>query len=144
MTELTLKDGFEIEWAAGLPLDKSQQDAAFYRDAGGSSLICTVKFDGFEVDICCDGEMRVKNRENGDSYRYGDDLIGGGFDTDEKLREANEQDTLYWDMNPWFDMYVRGEHLDNVHHEIGEALQAAAAWLEEEVANAKLIEDGVI
>jgi hypothetical protein len=47
-------------------------------------------------------------------------------------------------MNPWFDMYVRGEHLDNVHHEIGEALQAAKAWLEEEVANAKMIEDGVI
>ena len=142
MTELTLGDGFAIEWASGYPMHETQQDAAFYGDTTG--LICTVRHEGFEVDICCDGDMKVKNRTNDDVYRDGMDLISGGFDTDEKLREANEQDTLYWDMNPWFDMYVRGEHLDNVHHEIGEALQAAKAWLEEEVANAKMIEDGVI
>jgi hypothetical protein len=142
MTELTLGDGFEIVWATGYPMHETQQDAAFYRD--DENFICTVKHEGFEVDIYCDGDMKVKNREDGETYRYGGDLITAGFDTDENLQKANEQDTLYWDMNPWFDMYVRGEHLDNVHHEIGEALQAAKAWLDEEVQNAKLIEDGVV
>jgi len=123
-------------------MHETQQDAAFYRDM--MNHICTVRHGEFEVDIYCDGDMKVKNREDGETYRYGGDLITAGFDTDENLQKANEQDTLYWDMNPWFDMYVRGEHLDNVHHEIGEALQAAKAWLEEEVQNAKLIEDGVV
>lgn len=142
MTELTLGDGFDIEWQTGYPMHSTQQDAAFYRDM--TNHICTVRHGEFEVDIYCDGDMKVKNREDGSVYRDGMELISAGFDTDEKLRLANEQDTLYWDMNPWFDMYVRGEHLDNVHHEIGEALASARAWLEEEVANAKLIEDGVV
>ena len=142
MTKLDLGDGFEVEWQAGYPLHETQQDAAFYRD--DTNHICTVRHDGFEVDIYCDGDMKVKNRSNDDVYRYGGDLIHAGFDTDERLSEANETDLLYWDMNPWFDMYVRGEHLDNVQHEIGDALQAAKAWLEEEAQNAKLIEDGVV
>jgi hypothetical protein len=44
-------------------------------------------------------------------------------------------------MNPWFDMYVNGEHLDNIHHDILEAIEAAKAWLDEEIENAKQIED---
>jgi hypothetical protein len=43
-------------------------------------------------------------------------------------------------MNSWFDLYIKGEHLDAVCHEIEDAIDAAIGVLQEEVANAKAIE----
>lgn len=130
---------FQVEWASGYPMPKSQQDAYFYR--GASSYICTVKHEGFEVDIYCDGDMKVKNTKTEDVYRDGYDLVSAGFDSDEKLAKAFEEEVLEHDMNPWFDMYAFGEHLDNVHHEIDEILESACSFLQEEAENAKAIEN---
>ena len=139
MTKLLGTDEYEVKWATGYPLHGTQTDAAFYRD--DESYICSVSRDGFSVDICCDGDMKITNRTNGDVYRCGSDLIAAGFDEGKKIGELSESGDLDWGMNPWFDMYVNGEHLDNVHHDILEAIEAAKAWLDEEIENAKQIED---
>lgn len=139
MTKLIGTDEYEVRWATGYPLHGTQTDAAFYRD--DESYICSVSRNGFSVDIYCDGDMKIVNRTNGDVYRCGADLIAAGFDEGKKIGDLSESGDLYWDMNPWFDMYVNGEHLDNVHHDILEAIEAAKAWLDEEIENAKQIED---
>ena len=137
MTKLLGTDDYEVKWATGYPLHATQADAAFYRDEGdmGGSYVCSVSRNGLSVDIHCDGDMKITNRTNGDVYICGSDLIAAGFDEDKKLDralESSEYGDLAWDMNPWFDMYVNGEHLDNVQHDILEAIDAAKAWLDEE------------
>lgn len=142
-TKVTDKDGFTVEWAEGLPLPSGQQDAAFYR-VNGHSWVCGVSKDGFSVDVYCDGDMRVKNLKTEDIYRDGADLISAGFTSDVDLQLANEKELLDWDMNPWFDMYVDGDHIDNVYHDIDDAVNAAKMFLHEEIENAKQIEDGLL
>ena len=143
MTKLLGTDDYEIKWATGYPLrtdlvpfasiHPTQTDAAFFgtlpRDSG---YICSVSRNGFKVGICCDGDMKITNRANGDVYRCGSELIAAGFDEDKKLYRALEAGDLAWDMNPWFDLYVNGDHLDNVQHDILEAIDAAKAWIDEE------------
>lgn len=136
--ELENDPRFEIVWAEGLPLSKSRQEAYFYKATSG--FVCTVKHEGFEVDIYCDGEMKVKNTKTEEVYRYGDDLLFRDYD-DAKLIEAFDKEELISDMNPWFDMYAYGDHLDNVHHTISEALESAGLFLEEEAQNARAIEN---
>ena len=138
---MTDTDGYTIEWASGLPLKDDQQDAMFYRDADAWG--CTVRKGGFEVDVYCDGDTRIKTRD-GRTFYDGADLISAGYDTDKKLGEAFEAEELIHDMNSWFDLYVHGEHLDCVQHEIDDAVASAKAWLDEEIENAKQIENGVI
>jgi len=130
--------GATIKWEVGLPRDEHQQDAMFYKDFDG--WICTVMLEDFEVDIYCDGETRVKNRINDATLTCGSDLIADGFDTDEKLQLGFESGDLVHDMNSWFDIYIKGEHIDAVTHEIEDAIDAAIGVLQEEVANAKAIE----
>lgn len=130
-------DDYKVEWATGLPLPITQQDAAFYKDPSGS-WVCTVSKDGFVVDIYCDGEMSVRGK-NEARYSYGSELIAAGY-TDATI--SGEE--LDWSLNPWFDLYVRGEHLDAVSHDIVEALNSAKVWLEEEIANAHQIEEGLL
>jgi hypothetical protein len=137
---LTDTAGFDVEWASGFPLTPEQQDAMFYRHDG--SWVCTIKKNGFVVDVYCDGDTRIKTQA-GDVYRCGDDLISAGYDTDKKLGEALSTDELIHENNSWFDLYVHGEHLDCVSHEINDALSVAMAWLDEEIENAKQIEIGV-
>jgi hypothetical protein len=132
------KAGATIKWEAGLPRSENQQDAMFYKDFDG--WICSVMLGDFEVDVYCDGETRVKNRINDATLTCGSDLIADGFDTDEKLRLGFESGDLVHDMNSWFDLYIKGEHIDAVTHEIEDAIDAAIGVLQEEVENAKAIE----
>ena len=60
-------------------------DACFY---AGEGLIATVSYEGFAVDIYCDGETKIYNRETDDYYNGGTDLIAGGFDTDSKFNRG--------------------------------------------------------
>lgn len=132
-------DGYEIEWAEGLPLGYNQKEAAFYC-TGSSGWIATLRRDGFEVDIYCDGEMtaRVLVDENRyETLTTGPELIDHGVKTDEDLQTMVEE----WGMNPWFDLYVHGEHLDAVTHDIGEAIDEAKQFLDAEATNAKNIEE---
>ena len=77
-------DDYTVEWTAGFPLALTQQDAAFYCDGSASSLVCTVKKNGFQVDIYCDGEMRARlNRI--ETVRRGDEFEAYGVKTDADL-----------------------------------------------------------
>lgn len=136
-------DGYTVEWASGLPLPIIQQDAGFYKDPS-TNLVCTLKKDGFEVDIYCDGEMQVKNLENGDRYYNGSELVAAGYTDDALLTAAEANNKIEWEMNPWFDLYCNGEHLDAVTHEIRDAINTAKSFLEEEIANAHQIEEGML
>lgn len=133
--------GFEVTWASGLPLDGDQTASEFYKTRGGSAFICEVKKDGFAVDIYCDGDMSYYNTKEEFYCDDGPELIARGYDTDKKFTDAVESEELRHDMNPWFDMYVCGEHLDFVTHDINEALQGAKSFLEEEIQNANNIEN---
>lgn len=131
--------GYELTWASGLPLDADRTASDYYKGYG--NFTCEVKKGGFQVDIYLDGEMRYTNKTHTIIIHDGDDLIAGGYDTDEKFADAIESEELQHINNPWFDLYVQGEHLDAVTHDINEALQSAMAWLDEEIANAKQIEN---
>ena len=131
--------GFDVVWENGLPLSGDTKDAVFY--ASNNSWVCTVKKNGFAVDVYCDGDTWIKTRD-GNGYRYGDELIAAGY-TDKKLGAAEASDEITTEMNSWFDLYVQGEHLDCVSHDIDDALASAQSWLDEEIENAKQIEIGV-
>jgi hypothetical protein len=131
--------GFDVVWENGLPLSGDTKDAVFY--SSNNSWVCTLKKNGFEVDVYCDGDTWIKTRD-GSGYRYGDELIAAGY-TDKKLGAAEASDDITTEMNSWFDLYVQGVHLDCVSHDIDDALASAMAWLDEEIENAKQIEIGV-
>jgi hypothetical protein len=131
-------DGYDVEWAEGLPLDYDQKDAAFYC-TGSSSWIGTLRKDGFEVDIYCDGEMRARVLVDENRYETlssGPELIDHGVKNDLDLSTM----VVEWGMNPWFDLYCQGVHLDAVTHEITDAVASAKAYLEETIVNANNIE----
>lgn len=143
MTEIEriLKEaGAVASWQPGYPLHESRRDAIFYR-AAGSNFVGQVKISDFAVDIYCDGEVRIHDRTTDSTFFYGSDVIGAGYDTDEKLSDATESGDLYVVHNSWFDLYCEGEHLDAVTHDIWDALNAAIAFLKEEKANAEEIEN---
>ena len=131
--------GYELTWASGLPLDADRTASDFYKGYG--NFTCEVKKDGFTVDIYLDGDMRYLYKADETSLYDGDSLVAYGYDTDEKFADAIESQELEHINNPWFDLYVRGEHLDCINHDINEALQSAMAWLDEEIGNAKEIEN---
>lgn len=131
--------GFDVSWGAGLPLAAEQTASDFYKHS--SSYICEVKKDGFSVDIYLDGDMRYRNEQEDITIYDGGDLVAAGYDTDKKFTDAMEAEELQHINNPWFDLYVGGDHLDCVTHDINEALQSAMAFLEDEIHNAKEIEN---
>ena len=111
-------------------------DACFY---AGEGLIATVSYEGFAVDIYCDGETKIYNRETDDYYNGGTDLIAGGFDTDSKFNRGVEDETLVMDMNSWFDLYCYGEHLDAVTHTLNEAVYTAKNYVYQEYFDAETL-----
>ena len=110
------------------------QDSAFYVAGGGNCWIATVTHNGLTTDICCDGEMRIPDWKDpafvGDNYydlwRYTEDLIYAGIDTDDKLLALNESGRVEWVNNSWFDLYdtESGEHLDCITHTLDDAVHA--------------------
>ena len=115
--------------SASLKLNPSRFDACFF---AGEGFIASVAYEGFVVDIYCDGETKIYNRETDDYYNGGTDLIAGGFDTDSKFNRGVEDETLVMDMNSWFDLYCYGEHLDAVTHTLDEALDRAKDYVYQE------------
>ena len=135
-------DGYDVEWAKGFPLGYDQTDAAFYKNPS-SSWVCTLSRDGFEVDIYCDGDMRAVVLADENRFAEatcGEELIEEyGVKNDDDLKLVHD-----WVNNPWFDLYVQGEHLDVVTHEITDAVASAKAYLEETIINVRLIEDFMV
>jgi hypothetical protein len=105
-------------------------------------LIATVIWEGFHVDVYCDGETRVNllDAPQGQvvsSLYNPSDFIEAGLNTDDALRLANEQELLDWVNNSWFDLYCEGEHLDAVTHELNEAIAVATNYVKQEWQNAE-------
>jgi len=113
-------------------------DACFY---AGEGFIATVEYEGFVVDIYCDGETKIYNPEKEEWYNGGTGLIAGGFDTDSKFNRAVENESLVVDMNSWFDLYCYGEHLDAVTHTLNEALYTAKNYVYQEYFDAETLLD---
>jgi hypothetical protein len=104
-------------------------DACFY---AGEGFIATVLYEGFALDVYCDGDTKIYNRSKDQYYTGGADLILGGFDTDAKFHKATEDESLVMDMNSWFDLYCYGEHLDAVNHMLNEAIDTAKNYVYQE------------
>ena len=115
--------------SASLKLNPSRFDACFF---AGEGFIVTVSYEGFAVDLYCDGETKIYNPKTEEWYRGGADLIAGGFDTDSKFNKAVEDESLVVDMNSWFDLYCYGEHLDAVSHMLDEAINMAKDYVYQE------------
>jgi hypothetical protein len=124
--------------SASLRLNPSRFDACFF---AGEGFIATVEYEGFVVDIYCDGETKIYNPETEEWYNGGTGLIAGGFDTDSKFNRAVENESLVVDMNSWFDLYCYGEHLDAVTHTLNEALHAAKNYVYQEYFDAETLLD---
>ena len=129
--------------AAGI----TRHDACFY---AGEGYIATVLYEGFAVDVYCDGDTKIYNQKTDQYYTGGADLILGGFDTDAKFHKATgvaetaesaEEEGLVMDMNSWFDLYCYGEHLDAVSHMLNEAIDMAKEYVYEEYFNAETLLD---
>jgi hypothetical protein len=130
---------FVIKYASHLvPSVTERYDACFY---AGEGLMGTVSYEGFAVDIYCDGDTKIHNRKTDEYYMGGSDLIRGGFDTDSKFNEAVENETLIMDMNSWFDLYCYGEHLDAVTHTLDDALYVAKNYVYQEYFDAETLLD---
>lgn len=130
-----------------------RRDPAWYvSDPSHHEHIATITEGNREVRVFREGEMRIhiwasrESRDAGEApeiVRYTDRLVGEGFETDEQLAKAHDEDRLEWHMNAWFDLYAYGAvkddepvWLDCVQHDlptaIGEAVRALALddlWL---------------
>ena len=90
--------------------------------------------------IYCDGDMKFRHKENGETWlRTTSDLADFGVGTEEELRESYEKELIDWDMNPWFDLYIDGEHMDCVSGTLSEALSLASAYVVRQHAEAELL-----
>jgi hypothetical protein len=130
---------YTIEYHMGFDPDLQQQDAIFYTGLG---RIATVQFEGFHVDVYCDGETKAnlldapQGRVVSSLYNPSD-FIDAGIDTDKALEIANNSEILDWVNNSWFDLYCEGVHLDCVSHELSEALSFAKTYVADEWRNAQ-------
>lgn len=108
-----------------------------------NGLVATVGIDGYNIDIYAEGNTRL-NYANGDDIRIfstPDDFIYGDLETDEKLSAIQDDEDYYWVNNNWFDLYINGEHLDQVTHTIDEAVESAKVVVAEHIVNLCLIEN---
>ena len=127
----------KVDYRSGVAPDPKQQDAIFFT---GFGLLATVSYEGYAVDIYCDGETKAHllDSPQGQVVRSlydPSDFIDAGLTTDDALRLANEQGLLDWASNSWFDLYCYGEHLDCVSHEISEAIAYAETYLKDRRAS---------
>lgn len=67
------------------------------------------------------GEMRVDYQD--ERLYTNTDFIKVGLDTDDKVTLANNNDELYWHLNPWF-IVARKDDLDYEYHISGDIVDA--------------------
>lgn len=122
---------FSISYHLGASPDPAQQDAIFYT---GFGRIATVQYEGYVVDVFCDGETKANllgspQGEVVSTLYFPNDFESAGLNTDDALRLANKQELLDWVNNSWFDLYCYGEHLDCVSHNLSEAIAFAKTYV---------------
>lgn len=123
--------GFIID---GPAVDDEMTDAAFFCDGTGSNLVALVRLGDHAVQVRCDGQMRVEDIVDETRYSYAEALISAGYQTDDELYGAEKAGILYFENNPWFDLYddEDGTHLDYISHDYASALEAAMNFLLDE------------
>lgn len=95
--------------------DKCQDPAFYVWDAQCHQFVASVRLADTdrEVNVYCDGEMRIhvwsdkRSRERGtdfDVVRYSDDLSDVGIADD--LTLVDSDDRIEWINNAWFDLYT--------------------------------------
>lgn len=117
--ELQEKFGEEFTIDPG-QLVKNQSDPAFYCEGYGHSYVASItdQTNGNIITIYCDGEMRIDYEdESGNTNRivHCGDLLDYDFHADKDLTKISPES---WKMNPWFDMYLGDEWIDNVHFDV--------------------------
>ena len=123
----------------GMKPHDQRRESVFFENG----LVATVGIDGYDIDIYAEGNTRL-NYANGDDIRIfstPDDFIYGDLETDEKLSEIQDDEDYYWVNNNWFDLYIKGEHLDQVTHTIDEAIESAKVVVAEHIVNLCSIEN---
>lgn len=123
----------------GMKPHDQRRESVFFTNG----LVATVEMDGYAVDVYAEGNTRL-NYANGDDIRIfstPDDFIYGDLETDAKLQEIQDDEDYYWVNNNWFDLYIKGEHLDQVTHTIDEAIESAKAIVAEHIVNVCFIEN---
>jgi hypothetical protein len=129
---------YSITYHGMKPHDQRRESVFFT-----NGLVATVEIDGYAIDIYAEGNTRL-NYANGDDIRIfstPDDFIYGDLETDAKLQEIQDDEDYYWVNNNWFDLYIKGEHLDQVTHTIDEAIESAKAIVAEHIVNVCFIEN---
>ena len=106
--------------------------------------VASVEIDGYKIDVFADGETNLRYKA-GEDYYYNlcspSDFIEAELDTDKKLEAIGDDEDYYWINNNWFDLYIDGDHLDQVTHTIEEAIESAKAVVAEHIVNLCLIEN---
>lgn len=136
---MTTKAEPKITWHLGFDPHPKQQDAIFYT---GMGCVATIDYEGFQVDVYCDGETKAHLTKDGEvvsTLTNPADFIDAGIDTDDALSLANDNNLLDWVNNSWFDLYCYGAHLDAVCHELDEAVEAGREYLYERAHSEKII-----
>lgn len=120
------REGYHFE-VFGEERDPLADDAAFYCQGEGSTMVAAVVMSDRTIAIRCDGMMRIENVKTGDVYRCASDLINAGFRTNEGLWEAERTGEIVWHNNPWFDLYEdeSGESLSLIAGTYSEAIEFA-------------------
>ena len=130
---------FEIKYRDGVPHPQRRESAFFER-----GWVATVEIDGYAVEVFADGDTNLQYKA-GEDYHYNlcspSDFIRSDLDTDEKLEAINNDEDYYWVNNNWFDLYINGNHLDQVTHTIDEAIESAKEVVAEHTLNICAIEN---
>ena len=135
MTTATVidKDGFTIEYVHGLPDPKRLADVWYQ----GEGTVAIVSKDGYIVHATCEGDMKYSI---GDESARGTDLLrDNGITTDDELQKANDEEKIYWDMNPWFNLYLEDEEFDIALGDLPDIIEAAKEYITEQIVSEKII-----
>lgn len=135
MTTATVIDinGFSIEYLGGLPDPKRLADVWYQ----GEGVVAKISKDGFCVYASCEGDMKYRI---GDEMSTGTDLLrDNGITTDAELHKANEEEKIYWEMNPWFNLILSYEEFDIALGDLPDIIQAAREYITEQIESAKII-----
>jgi hypothetical protein len=122
----------DILFKSYYPINEKYRDPCFYPT--GIIASAQIKDTDITVELFCDGETRAHYfpTPGDESIELRDytDFLSFFPDGDKQLHNTHITHIIDWSMNPWFDLYQPStsnlfvEHLDNVNHDIVEAVES--------------------
>lgn len=116
-----IPEGVTITWEQEVRDDR--QDACWYM---GDNAIATITYKDRIINVDRNGELRVLSSHD-ELVKDSQDWESIGVHNDNDLWDID--DTLHWEMNPWFDCYeIIGDeayHLDMVEYSVYDAVNRA-------------------